>query len=89
MSARTYGDSSAALDVLALAPHPDDAEIGCGGTLLVAAGLGRRTGVLELTRGELGTLGTPEQRDAEALTSAKILGLAYISLLSTKCQVIK
>ncbi len=77
MSTRTYGDSSAALDLLAIAPHPDDAEIGCGGTLLVAAAQGKCTGVLELTRGELGTLGTPEIRDLEALEAAKILGLAY------------
>lgn len=77
MNPRTHGDSSAPLDVLAIAPHPDDAEIGCGGTLLVAAGLGKRTGILELTRGELGTLGTPEVRDAEAISAAKILGLAY------------
>lgn len=77
MSARTYGDSSDALELLAIAPHPDDAEIGCGGTLLVAAELGKRTGILELTRGELGTLGTPEIRDVEAITAAQILGLAY------------
>lgn len=77
MSTRTYGDSTDPLEVLAIAPHPDDAEIGCGGTLLVAAGLGKRTGVLELTRGELGTLGTPEERDGEALEAARILGLAY------------
>ena len=77
MSARTYGDSSQPLDILALAPHPDDAEIGCGGTLLVAAAQGQRTGILELTRGELGTLGTPAIRDAEATAAAKILGLAY------------
>ena len=77
MTARTYGDSDDPLDVLAIAPHPDDAEIGCGGTLLVAAAQGKRTGILELTRGELGTLGTPEQRDGEAIAAAKILGLAY------------
>ena len=77
MNPRTYGDSTEPLEILVIAPHPDDAEIGCGGTLLVAAGLGKRTGVLELTRGELGTLGTPEIRDAEALEAARILGLAY------------
>jgi N-acetylglucosamine malate deacetylase 1 len=65
------------LEVLAIAPHPDDAEIGCGGTLLRAAGGGKRTGILELTRGELGTLGTPEIRDLEALEAAQALGLAY------------
>ena len=77
MNPRTYGDSSEPLELLVIAPHPDDAEIGCGGTLLVAAAQGKRTGVLELTRGELGTLGTPEIRDAEAIEAAKILGLAY------------
>lgn len=77
MNPCTYGNSSAALELLAVAPHPDDAEIGCGGTLLAAAKRGKPTGILELTRGELGTLGTPEIRDAEALVAAKILGLAY------------
>jgi N-acetylglucosamine malate deacetylase 1 len=74
---RTYGDYTAPLEVLAIAPHPDDAEIGCGGTLLRAARNGKRTGILELTRGELGTLGTPALRDAEALEAARILGLSY------------
>jgi bacillithiol biosynthesis deacetylase BshB1 len=74
---RTWGEGDDPLELLAIAPHPDDAEIGCGGTLLVAAKSGKRTGVLELTRGELGTLGTPELRDAEALEAARILGLAY------------
>ncbi len=65
------------LRVLCIAPHPDDAEIGCGGTLIRAGLEGQRTGVLELTRGELGTLGTPEIRDAESLEAAKIMGLSY------------
>ena len=77
MNHRTYGDDTAPLEVLAIAPHPDDAEIGCGGTLLRAAQSGKRTGILELTRGELGTLGTPELRDAEALEAARVLGLSY------------
>jgi N-acetylglucosamine malate deacetylase 1 len=77
-SSDTAGENETApLDILAVAPHPDDAEIGCGGTLLRAARSGKRTGILELTRGELGTLGTPEVRDAEALEAARILGLAY------------
>jgi N-acetylglucosamine malate deacetylase 1 len=74
---RTYGDTHTPLEILAIAPHPDDAEIGCGGTLLRAARNDKRTGILELTRGELGTLGTPELRDAEALKAAGILGLSY------------
>jgi N-acetylglucosamine malate deacetylase 1 len=72
----TYG-SLEPLHVLCVAPHPDDAEIGCGGTLIRAGLEGKRAGVLELTRGELGTLGTPEIRDAEALGAAKIMGLSY------------
>ncbi len=71
-----YGTPSA-LDVLAIAPHPDDAEIGCGGTLAKAQVAGKRTGILELTRGESGSLGTPEIRDAESMQAAKILGLSY------------
>jgi N-acetylglucosamine malate deacetylase 1 len=65
------------LDILVIAPHPDDAEIGCGGTLLKANQTNKRTGILELTRGEMGTLGRPEIRDTEALEAAKILGLAF------------
>ncbi|MEY4530573.1 MAG: hypothetical protein RLZZ156_1294 [Deinococcota bacterium] len=65
------------IDILAIAPHPDDAEIGCGGTLLKAVETGKRTAILELTRGEMGTLGSPEIRDAEALEAAKILGLSF------------
>ena len=65
------------LDVLAVAPHPDDAEIGCGGTLIRARSEGQSTGILELTRGEMGSKGTPEIRDAEALEAARILGLSY------------
>ena len=65
------------LDWLCLAPHPDDAEIGAGGTLIRAADAGQRTGVLELTRGEMGTLGTPDVRAAECVAAAEILGLSW------------
>ena len=64
------------LDVLAVAPHPDDAELLCGGTLIRAADLGHETGILDLTNGELGTRGTPEQRRAEAERASRVLGLA-------------
>jgi N-acetylglucosamine malate deacetylase 1 len=75
---QTYGESSLEpLDLLVIAPHPDDAEIGAGGSLARAASEGKRSGILELTRGEMGSLGTPELRDAEALEAAKILGLAF------------
>ena len=50
------------LDLLAIAPHPDDVELTCGGTMLKMAEAGYRTGILDLTRGETGTRGTPETR---------------------------
>jgi N-acetylglucosamine malate deacetylase 1 len=77
-SARTFGESSLEhLDLLVIAPHPDDAEIGAGGTIARVASEGKRAGILELTRGEMGSLGTAELRDAESLKAAKILSLAY------------
>src|SRR6201996_6502067 len=63
------------LDVLAVAVHPDDVELGCAGTLLMEKRNGKRIGVVDLTRGELGTRGTAELRDEEAARSAGILGL--------------
>jgi bacillithiol biosynthesis deacetylase BshB1 len=65
------------LDLLVIAPHPDDAELGCGGTLARAKAEGLSTGILELSLGEMGTKGTPEQRLAEAAEAARILGLDY------------
>lgn len=65
----------AALDLLAIVAHPDDAELTCGGTLLKAARAGRRVGVLDLTAGEMGTRGTPEIRSAEAAQANAILRL--------------
>ncbi len=64
------------LDILVLASHPDDAELGCGGTIAKHIALGNRVGVIDFTRGELGTRGTVQTRDAEALQSSKILGLS-------------
>lgn len=61
------------LDLLAIAPHPDDVELTCGGTMLKMAQAGYQTGILDLTRGEMGTRGTPETRLKEAATAAKIL----------------
>ncbi|MBC6609030.1 bacillithiol biosynthesis deacetylase BshB1 [Hymenobacter sp. BT188] len=63
------------LDILAIAAHPDDAEMSCAGALLAAASQGKKIGVVDLTRGELGTRGTPEIRAAEAAAASKILGL--------------
>ena len=64
---------SSALDILAIAAHPDDVEQTCGGTLLRMAEAGYRTGILDLTAGEMGTRGTPEIRMAEAEDAARIL----------------
>lgn len=64
------------LDILVFASHPDDAELGCGGTIAKHAALGFKVGIVDLTRGELGTRGTPEMREQEAGASAKILGVA-------------
>ena len=63
------------LDLLVLAVHPDDAELGCSGTILKHIAEGRKVGIVDFTRGELGTRGTAETRDEEAAESAKILGL--------------
>ena len=65
------------LDVLALAAHRDDVEQTCGGTLLKMAELGRQTGILDLTRGEMGTRGTAEDREREAAEAAKILRVSW------------
>ncbi|OIQ38716.1 MAG: bacillithiol biosynthesis deacetylase BshB1 [Bacteroidetes bacterium MedPE-SWsnd-G1] len=63
------------LDILAIGAHPDDVELGCGATIAKEIFLGKKIGVLDLTRGELGTRGSAEIRDKEAANSAKILGL--------------
>ncbi len=64
------------LDVLAIGAHPDDVELGAGGTVIKLIETGRRVGILDLTLGELGTRGTPEIRTQEATASSKILGLS-------------
>jgi len=61
------------LDLLAIAAHPDDVELTCGGTLLKMAQRGYKTGILDLTAGEMGTRGTPEIRAREAAKAAKFL----------------
>ena len=63
------------LDVLALGAHPDDVEMSCTGTLLASMAVGKQVGIVDFTRGELGTRGTPEIRAAEAAASSKILGI--------------
>src|SRR5260370_24329239 len=61
------------LDILAIAAHRDDVEQTCGGTLLKMAERGYRTGILDLTRGEMGTRGSAEDREREASDAAPIL----------------
>ncbi|MCF8715736.1 bacillithiol biosynthesis deacetylase BshB1 [Joostella atrarenae] len=63
------------LDILAFGAHPDDVELGCGATIAKEIKLGKTVGVVDLTRGELGTRGTAEIRDKEAANAAKILGI--------------
>jgi N-acetylglucosamine malate deacetylase 1 len=65
------------LDLLAIAAHPDDVELTCGGTLLKAAERGYKTGILDLTAGEMGTRGTPETRLKESAAAARILRVAH------------
>lgn len=69
------------LDVLAIGSHPDDVELGCGGTLALLAKQGKKTGILHLTRGERGTRGTVEERQQEAEDAAKVLGAAEVGFL--------
>lgn len=69
------------LDVLAIGAHPDDVELGCGGTLAVLIAAGRRIGIVHLTRGERGTRGTPVEREAEARAAGAALGAAVVELL--------
>ena len=69
--------SASPLDILAIAAHRDDVEQTCGGTLLKASHRGQRTGILDLTQGEMGTRGTAEDRAREADDAAKILGVSW------------
>jgi bacillithiol biosynthesis deacetylase BshB1 len=62
------------VDVMAFGPHPDDIELGCGGTLIKLSDLGYSTVLVDMTRGEMGTRGTAETRRAEAAAAAEILG---------------
>jgi len=63
------------LDILVFGAHPDDAELGCGATIAKEVALGKKVGIIDLTRGELGTRGSAELRAKEAAESAKILGV--------------
>ena len=63
------------LDILAFGAHPDDVELGCGAFIAKEVSRGKKVGIVDLTRGELGTRGTAETRDAESEHAAKILGV--------------
>ena len=69
------------LDVLAVGAHPDDVELGCGGTLALLARQGKRVGILHLTRGEAGTRGSANEREAEARAAAEALGAVEVVFL--------
>jgi len=78
------------LDILVICAHPDDAELGCGGTLIKHAKMGHKVGIIDMTMGEMGTRGTPELRIKESLDAAKILGLTIrenLKLPDTKLKV--
>lgn len=64
------------LDILVIAAHPDDAELGCSGTIAAHISKGYRVGIVDLTHGEMGTRGTPEIRLQESAEAARILGLS-------------
>ncbi|MFA0963784.1 bacillithiol biosynthesis deacetylase BshB1 [Roseivirga sp. BDSF3-8] len=64
------------LDILVFAAHPDDAELSCSGTIAAHVAKGKKVGIVDLTRGEMGTRGSADLRDQEAAAAAKILGLA-------------
>ena len=72
------------LDILVFSVHPDDAELACAGTILKHIAAGKQVGIVDLTRGELGTRGSAEIRDQEAIASARILGLQFRENLGMK-----
>lgn len=72
------------VDILAIGAHPDDVELGCGGTIAKLISEGKTVAVVDLTRGELGTRGTDETRKVEATEAAKILGISARENLGMK-----
>lgn len=72
------------LDILAFGAHPDDVELSAGGTLVKAAQQGKKTGVVDLTRGELGTRGSADLRDQESAEASRVLGLSVRENLGLK-----
>lgn len=65
------------IDILAIGAHPDDVELGCGATIAKEISKGKKVGILDLTRGELGTRGSAEMRDKEGADAARILGVEF------------
>ena len=65
------------LDILAFGAHPDDVELGAGGTIAREISMGRKVGIVDLTRGELGTRGTADERDEESAIASEILGIEF------------
>ncbi len=65
------------VDILAFGAHPDDIELGAGGTILAEIAIGRKVGIIDLTRGELGTRGSADDRDREAAHAAAVLGVDF------------
>ena len=72
------------LDILVFGAHPDDVELGCGGTIIKEVQKGKRVGVIDLTRGELGTRGTSKIRDKETKRATEIMGVAIRKNLNFK-----
>jgi len=72
------------VDILAIGAHPDDVELGCSGTIAKEIALGKKVGIIDLTRGELGTRGSAEIRDSEAKKAAGILGVSFRENLNFK-----
>ena len=72
------------LDILAFGAHPDDVELGCGGTIAKEISKGKKVGIIDLTRGELGTRGSAEIRDSESTNASNILGVSIRENLNFK-----
>ncbi|MBS1571173.1 MAG: PIG-L family deacetylase, partial [Bacteroidetes bacterium] len=72
------------VDILAIGAHPDDVELGCGGTIAKLVSEGKKVAIIDLTQGELGTRGTAETRKTEAENAAKILGVVARENLKMK-----
>ena len=72
------------VDIIAFGAHPDDVELGCGGSISSAISQGLKVGIVDLTKGELGTRGTPEIREKESNKASKILGVSFRKNLGFK-----